>query len=540
MRSLPPFVLYVILMVLAYLLKSCASIQPPSGGDKDTIAPSLVSSFPAYLSTNFRGKALTMEFDEVIEVPNIKKELLIAPLLKGGYDAEVRKKVLIIKFDSSLQENTTYTFNFRKSVVDFTEKNPAKNLKLIFSTGGNIDSLSVSGRITDLLTTKPVQGASVLLFPVDDTLNLEGSKPYYATVSDENGYYFLEYLRPDNYLMFAISEADGNMKYSLRNESVGFLSDTLRLQKNMSGVDFRLTSYDIKPLKKVSARPRKQYFEIKYNKTPINYQLNWIDSTSVWIDSIRWKQTADEIRFYSLAQDMTDSIPVIITATDSVQNTVIDTVMVKFVKQSKPDKTKFTVNLAQAQNNILNINDSLSFCFVFNKPLQTFYADSIAKLTDKDTLMVGNIFKKIGNDTVLSDFELFTAPVIYRFPKGTFISVEGDTALSFDMFFKLRNPEDYGLIKGKVITKHKNYIIQLLNDKYEVEQEAPAKANHSFTFENVIPGQKQIRVLIDENNNGVWDRGDYKKRIQAEPVHIHQNPIQIKGNWEILDTKVSF
>ena len=74
-------------------------------------------------------------------------------------------KRITIKLSDTLQENTTYTFNFGQSIEDNTERNVLDNFKYIFSTGDYIDSLHIGGRINDAFNLEMEEGPTVMLFP---------------------------------------------------------------------------------------------------------------------------------------------------------------------------------------------------------------------------------------------------------------------------------------------------------------------------------------------------------------------------------------
>ena len=58
-----------------------------------------------------------------------------------------------------------YVFLQKDAIIkDVTEGNPAKNTKLVFSTGNKIDSSFVSGFVLDPLKNKFVEGALVVLY----------------------------------------------------------------------------------------------------------------------------------------------------------------------------------------------------------------------------------------------------------------------------------------------------------------------------------------------------------------------------------------
>ena len=56
--------------------------------------------------------------------------------------------------EDTLQENTTYSFNFGQSIVDFNEGNPNDYLSYVMSTGPFIDSLQMAGIVDDALNTE--------------------------------------------------------------------------------------------------------------------------------------------------------------------------------------------------------------------------------------------------------------------------------------------------------------------------------------------------------------------------------------------------
>src|SRR5690606_15868769 len=110
------------------------------------------STFPENKTKNFTGREFRLTFNELVDASALSNELFIVPDPGSPYETKVKNNVVTLKFDKPLAENTTYTLNFRNGIKDLTEKNPARNLKLVISTGNEIDSLQVTGTITDLFT----------------------------------------------------------------------------------------------------------------------------------------------------------------------------------------------------------------------------------------------------------------------------------------------------------------------------------------------------------------------------------------------------
>ncbi|NJN28207.1 MAG: Ig-like domain-containing protein [Cyclobacteriaceae bacterium] len=86
-------------LCLAIIIASCAQITPPTGGPRDTIPPSRISSNPDNQSINFEGKNITISFDEKIKTDKLKEQLIITPLIESKYDFLVKKNTFKISFD---------------------------------------------------------------------------------------------------------------------------------------------------------------------------------------------------------------------------------------------------------------------------------------------------------------------------------------------------------------------------------------------------------------------------------------------------------
>ena len=46
------------------------------------------------------------------------------------------------------------------------------------------------------------------------------------------------------------------------------------------------------------------------------------------------------------------------------------------------------------------------------------------------------------------------------------------------------------------------------------------------------PGEYEIRIVFDTNNNGKWDTGNYSKRIQPEKAITIPQKLSVRANWD--------
>jgi hypothetical protein len=116
---------YIVILTLAFISTQCAKQTAPTGGPKDEDPPVLVKSTPKDQQTNFKDKEIVLEFDEPIQLNNPREQLIITPTIGTfGKDFEMiaKKNKVILTIKSKLQENTTYSLNFRETVADLNEK----------------------------------------------------------------------------------------------------------------------------------------------------------------------------------------------------------------------------------------------------------------------------------------------------------------------------------------------------------------------------------------------------------------------------------
>src|SRR5690606_38315597 len=133
-----------LLFLISLFCIRCANMQAPTEGPKDSITPKLLNVSVTNLTRKFDHKEVVFEFDEHIKLNNHYKEFSISPDVEKQPDYKIKKKKLIITLPDSLEKNTTYTINFGNGLVDFNESNPFKNYTYVFSTGPELDSLTIS------------------------------------------------------------------------------------------------------------------------------------------------------------------------------------------------------------------------------------------------------------------------------------------------------------------------------------------------------------------------------------------------------------
>jgi hypothetical protein len=100
------------------LVVGCAQVRPISGGEKDTTAPQVIASSPPANSILFNSNSFELVFDEYVQLRDLQKELLVSPPLKKLPKVKARQRSIEVSWDDTLHAQTTYIFQFGKSIAE--------------------------------------------------------------------------------------------------------------------------------------------------------------------------------------------------------------------------------------------------------------------------------------------------------------------------------------------------------------------------------------------------------------------------------------
>ncbi|MBL6446086.1 Ig-like domain-containing protein [Fulvivirga sp. 29W222] len=375
-------IIFILLVLNIALISACANQTAPTGGDKDETPPVLVSSIPNQGELNFQGNEIILTFDELIKTDNPKEQFLITPRIKDEYDIKYKKNKVIIRFEKPLDDSTTYSINFREGIKDLTEGNPADTLKLAFSTGSYLDSLSISGYVYDLMTNRKAQDITIAIYDAKDTLDIFNSPPVYYTKTNSQGIYNIENLKNSVYKIYALQDKNKNLTLESKSEKYGFISENIHLDSNFSKIDIPIQLLDVRDVELQSSRPSGTTYSIKYNKHLIDYNINSLDST-VHLYSNYTDKTHNTIQLFNDIKYQ-DSIAISILAKDSLFNEITDTIKIKFeATQRKP--ADFTA--ISTIPTIITKTPVFKAELKFNKPVKKINYDSIYLYLDSANIV---------------------------------------------------------------------------------------------------------------------------------------------------------
>src|SRR5690606_33952629 len=189
----------LIILMISGLISGCASIKQPTGGPRDSTPPSVVKETPPNLTRNFKAERIQIQLSEFFKLNNQFKEVSISPEMEKMPEFKIKKNILEIRLQDKREKNTTHTINLANAIVDYNEGNVLKNYSYVFATGNIIDSLSITGKVTDALTKKPVLDATVFIIPVSRDTIFGKRRASIFTQTDSSGNFSLKHLREDTY-----------------------------------------------------------------------------------------------------------------------------------------------------------------------------------------------------------------------------------------------------------------------------------------------------------------------------------------------------
>ena len=520
---------------------SCARKGMPTGGPKDVDPPVFLKAFPDTLSTNVdvNIKEITLDFDEYIMLKDYSKNVVISPPFEKNpivTPQATAKKNISIKLQEALQPNTTYHFNFGNAVRDHNEGNVLSDFSYVFSTGNYIDSLQIAGKVKDPYQLKQPEKVIVGLYKVDEKFNDSiplRKKPYYVARASEDGSFLLNYLAKGTYKIVAFSDDIENSMIDYGKEKIAFLSENIHLDQNQESIQLKL--FQQKPAYRFLKAEQKGYGQILFKTEGLKDSLKIIAEKDFKTAQIEQFIDQDSVVFWFNPKKDTLSARNQRLRFDVLSNDKKDVATVLY---SEPKEDfKFRVSPEFSGNN-LSPNQSLKL--VSNAPITKWNKQDIELFRDTVQIPYEVTFDP-KKPTVLwlnfeKDYDQKFELNLYPNAIDNIFEIANDT-LAYQ--FSVGKSTDYGNLKLTLANAPtKPFFLQFIQrDGDKILQEFYGKET-VYSFPNLEPKEYYFRLLVDENENGRWDTGDYLLNQQAEPVYLYPAMIAIRKLWDANETWV--
>lgn len=558
----------------------------PKGGPKDKTPPFIVKSSPEQNQLNVKDNKVRITFNEFVVPDELNEKFIVSPPTTKKPIFRTKGKTFIVDLNEKLLPNTTYSLDFKDGIVDNNEKNKYKNLRLAFSTGPELDTLRIVGFVRDAFTLEPSKNCYILLYKgTSDTL-VHKTRPDFVGKTNFQGFFAITNLPAASYMIYAMSDIDNNLKYTAGVDSISFLEsritpsaiyepkrdtvitgpDTLvvvgktrfypdplnfslffekgfdlnldkytRPTRTTVGLTFTASTADTFNIEMVNVHPKGKWNMIEKSRNS--------DTLKVWItDSLVYKKDTLALKLSYLQQD---SLGVFYTKHDTIKLYQPED---QAFKSDTKDKSKRNARKkiiaepkgVQIGTNIGGVLDPYREIIIESpEPIKSFDTTKVKLFVKKDTTFF-RISPRISKDS--SSFRKYHISFPWEFATTYRLTIDS-TALStiyglygkeFKSDFKTQEEEHYGKIFVNVQNVKGPTLIQILdfNKDEPVLKTVSISKDQEVIFPFLEPKKYLLKAIFDKNNNGKWDSGSLKEKIEPEEVCYYQTVIKIRSNFE--------
>lgn len=200
-------------------------------------------------------------------------------------------------------------------------------------------------------------------------------------------------------------------------------------------------------------------------------------------------------------------------------------------KTEKPTNLKVETNLT---GNDLDLLSQLELRF--GTPLKTFDSTKLILANDKDEPLTNYHFIRDTSNKSVTISYAWTENTPYKLilDKSFAIDTAGnDIGKNDTVSFRTKKQSEYGLIRLRLINLdfRKNPVLQFVVAD-QVKYAFPM-TNKEFNAKLFQPGEYDLRILYDDNKNGIWDTGSFfGHHQQPEKVLPISRKLTVKANWD--------
>ena len=567
-KFLPLIPAAVILGSLMFPSGCANTTTPPSGGDKDTIPPTLakVSPLPGTTNVNPHKTKLVFTFNEYVKIKDANGVFLSPPLEKKP-KATIRGKSLEVSFESDLEANTTYTLDLTGAIADNNEGNLFPGFTLVFSTGPQIDSMCMTGLVQDSQTLKPLKAATVLLYKDQADSAVFLRRPVAAAKTDDWGFFSIRNIQDTVYRIYAVKDENNNNLYDPESERIAFLDTLFRPLTVYNDSIYELKKFEMKDtalclarkadieLNMFRERPGKQFIVKKERvgvrtayltfmapdavihdmrikglpRQKIISQFNLQkDSLELWVNDQR--KMPDTLQLV-IKYDKTDTTGVLKPTEETIRLALDKKVRAELMKKAtdlRSRKHEDTIAVMKTTADATTI-EQYGYQIEFQYPLIEEAWDSLRMRSVNPRQQEAPVeFTVTRDSTNLRMFSVmpktpFQTGYDYflKIPHRKFRDINGYYNDSTELKVTLPKDEKLSSISLELSGVHNKYIVDLLNEKRDKTiRSFITDKDGTLLFPYLKAGKYCIRITEDLNRNNLVDTGNLLEHRQPEKVRF--------------------
>lgn len=585
-----------LLLLLIVAIHSCANMAAPTGGAYDVDPPEVRRATPDFNSLNVAPSRIEIEFDENIKIESPNEKVIITPPQRSMPVIRSVGRRAVVELNDTLFENTTYTIDFTDAIVDNNEGNPLENFVYSFSTGDQLDTLSISGKVLNAEDLEPVTGVYVGVHTnLDDTAF--NTIPFERiSRTDSRGAFTVRGMAPGKYRVFALDDMNRDYMYDNPQEAVAFLDslvvpttidavrqDTIFVDSltvdTIHSINYTRFLPDDLLLRTFLSDFQRQY--LQKHERPEEHKLalffasptdlptfflvnrpkndnDWYvmersarnDTITLWVtDSLIYRQ---------------DSLQMVLnyTRTDSINQNYIatDTLNFNMRRSGRPAAAAPAESDEEGEvpirflGIISNVQPTFELYnpirFEFEQPVLEFDSSYVDLSIEVDSLFEPVPFKMETDSLNPRKFVLRPswepgARYQIAIDSAAIISHYGLWNGPYEQQFTVKSLDQYGNLEISIsgLGEDDNAFVELLDNTGKPFRRSTVQSN-TARFQDLPPGDVYARLVIDKNNDGKWTTGNYEEGLQPEEVFYYPGKFVIRAysdhseSWNIYSTPV--
>ena len=177
--------------------------------------------------------------------------------------------------------------------------------------------------------------------------------------------------------------------------------------------------------------------------------------------------------------------------------------------------------------------------FTMPTPLQKCDTSAIHLYSKIDTLWYKSRFEWRPVPGNIKKFELraeWRPDIEYSLEvdSAAFVDIYGLVSKSIKQGIKVSSNDEFGSLIVNVSGQRDSatVIVQLLGSNDNVQKEAKV-VDGAAEFFYLKAGKYYLKAFVDNNDNGLWDTGDYYADLQPEDVYYYPKEVECKEKWDI-------
>ncbi|MBR6899406.1 MAG: Ig-like domain-containing protein [Bacteroidales bacterium] len=560
---------------LLSLVSACARQGYPTGGPKDETPPVALGTRPANESRGFDGKEFYIQFDEYVVLKNATENVLVSPPMKEKPEFTTKGKGVLVKLKDTLQANTTYLFQFKEAIADFTEGNLLPSYEYVFSTGEAMDTLMLDGQVVDARNGKAwKESVTVMAYRVEsgerrvesgewrtesgerrvenDTMATT-VQPDYVTRCDKEGNFAFHYIPEGRYRLVALEDKNRNLRVDATDPvawdttlvashpQARRLAASDSIQDNLLAINAIKQSSNQAITLRLSVPESRQQRILKSEfaeagRITIVSQLP-MQNPRIEDERAQWQWRLNEKRDTLTAwcfDAKRDSARLVISDTG-----LQDTLKLRYTASRKGGR-----RVAGAKEEKAPLMKAL--CDgnkAYYDDLRLAFANPIVEVADSATAEVMHLKDStVSRCAVVLDIDGIVARIMatgiksgeqyrVRLAGGLFTDLYGNRS---DSLVFTMTPKDYGTLSIDIDNcMGAPLVVEVLDSKDTVVASQALARSGNLRFLHLPSGDYRLRAVVDADSNGRWTPGDYRRQRQPEQSVLFEKTLSLREKWEM-------